>query len=229
MTWNLGTTNQEHLDEHNLFDHAGIATPTPGKVLGESGGKYTQIDPPASHAEDHQTRHQSGGADALVGTIDATARTQVRKNSTGSSFARRRLNFIEGANVTITVADDSNNEEVDVTIASSGGGGGGGDSVYYQTTNFTITANGIYVVNTSAGNRTVTLPLVSSLGATGMKVTVKRLGTNYVYLVTQGSDHFDLAGVTQKTLWNDDNAISVAAIPTVANTWMELGYFGAVS
>ncbi len=49
----------------------------------------------------------------------------VRKNSTGSVFTRRRLNLIEGTNVTLTVADDAGNGEVDVTIASSGGGGVG--------------------------------------------------------------------------------------------------------
>ncbi|HLQ18333.1 MAG TPA: hypothetical protein VK146_05075, partial [Tabrizicola sp.] len=37
---------------------------------------------------------------------------------------RRRLNLIEGANVTIGVVDDPANEEVDVTISSTGGGGG---------------------------------------------------------------------------------------------------------
>jgi hypothetical protein len=39
---------------------------------------------------------------------------------------RAALNFIEGANVTITAVDDSGNGEVDITIASTGGGGGGG-------------------------------------------------------------------------------------------------------
>jgi hypothetical protein len=47
-----------------------------------------------------------------------------RKNSAGSVFVRRRLNLIEGSNVTLTVADDPTNDEVDVTIAASGGGGG---------------------------------------------------------------------------------------------------------
>jgi hypothetical protein len=50
--------------------------------------------------------------------------SRVRKNSTGTVFARSRLNLIEGANVTLTVADDSANDEIDVTIASTGGGGG---------------------------------------------------------------------------------------------------------
>ena len=38
---------------------------------------------------------------------------------------RRKINFIAGTNVTISAADDSGNEEVDVTIASTGAGGGG--------------------------------------------------------------------------------------------------------
>lgn len=45
----------------------------------------------------------------------------VRKNSAGTVFTRRQLNLIEGSNVTLTVADDAGNDEVDITIASSGG------------------------------------------------------------------------------------------------------------
>jgi hypothetical protein len=48
----------------------------------------------------------------------------VRKNSAGSVFTRRQLNFIEGSNVTLTVADDAGNDEVDITIAAGGGGSG---------------------------------------------------------------------------------------------------------
>jgi len=47
----------------------------------------------------------------------------VRKNSTGTEMNRRRLNFIEGANITITLTDDPDDLETDVMIASSGGGG----------------------------------------------------------------------------------------------------------
>lgn len=52
---------------------------------------------------------------------DAVTRVNVRKNSTGSVYSRRRLNLIEGGNVTLTVADDSGNEEVDITIAAASG------------------------------------------------------------------------------------------------------------
>lgn len=45
----------------------------------------------------------------------------VRKNSTGSVFTRRRINLIEGTGITLTVADDSPNDEVDVTITAPSG------------------------------------------------------------------------------------------------------------
>lgn len=45
----------------------------------------------------------------------------VRKNSAGDTYNRRRLNFIEGTNVTITVADDDVDNEIDVTISAAGG------------------------------------------------------------------------------------------------------------
>ena len=62
----------------------------------------------------------------------------VRKNSSGSTYKRKRLNFIEGSNVTLTVADDSTDEEVDITIASTGTGSPlntKGDVYTYSTTN----------------------------------------------------------------------------------------------
>lgn len=49
---------------------------------------------------------------------DAVTRVQVRKNSTGSTYARRRLNLIEGTGITITIADDSGNEEIDITFTA---------------------------------------------------------------------------------------------------------------
>lgn len=65
-------------------------------------------------------------------TIGVAANTSVqkvavRKNSTGGDVGtRRRLNFIEGTNITLTIADDAGaDDELDITIASSGGGGSG--------------------------------------------------------------------------------------------------------
>lgn len=75
------------------------------------------------HTEDHETRHASGGDDALSGNLDAVAKTTVRKNTGADVGSRRRLNFIEGSNVTLTVTDDAGNEEVDITIAAPSGSG----------------------------------------------------------------------------------------------------------
>lgn len=54
--------------------------------------------------------------------LDENARVAVRKNSVGGTSMRRRLNLIEGTNITLTVADDVAGEEVDVTIAAAPGG-----------------------------------------------------------------------------------------------------------
>lgn len=63
-------------------------------------------------------------ADAQTdGFTKANARVAVRKNTGADVGKRRRLNLIEGSNVTLTVTDDSGNEEIDVTIAAAGGGG----------------------------------------------------------------------------------------------------------
>jgi len=77
------------------------------------------------HTESHKARHVVGGADPFVGgdLLDATARVTVRKNTGVDVGARRRLNLIEGANITLTVVDDVAGEEVDVTVAAAGGGG----------------------------------------------------------------------------------------------------------
>lgn len=61
----------------------------------------------------------------IPSVLDANARVTVRKNTGADVGTRRRLNLIEGANITLTVADDSGSEEIDITIAATGGGGGG--------------------------------------------------------------------------------------------------------
>jgi len=61
-----------------------------------------------------------GGGSALFvqSSLDSNARVGVRE-STGTTFLRRRISFIEGANVSLTVNDDAGNEEVDVTISAT--------------------------------------------------------------------------------------------------------------
>lgn len=57
-----------------------------------------------------KTKRESQGADNAV---------SVRKNSTGSIFTRRQLNLIEGSNVSLSVADDDIDDEIDITATVS--------------------------------------------------------------------------------------------------------------
>lgn len=45
----------------------------------------------------------------------------VRRNSGANIGSRERLNFIEGSNVSLTIADDAAANEIDITIASADG------------------------------------------------------------------------------------------------------------
>jgi hypothetical protein len=59
-----------------------------------------------------------------LSVIDNTTvqKIAVRKNTTGSDIGtRRRINFIEGSNISITVADNSTDDEINVTIDGDGG------------------------------------------------------------------------------------------------------------
>ena len=60
----------------------------------------------------------------LIGDAAGGMVSGISKNSGANVNAANRsvLNFIEGSNVTLTIADDAGGNEVDITIATSGGG-----------------------------------------------------------------------------------------------------------
>lgn len=61
------------------------------------------------------------GFNAAMDVIDGLVSwVKARKNSTGSVFERARLNFIEGSGITLTVADDAVDNEIDITITAAG-------------------------------------------------------------------------------------------------------------
>ena len=61
----------------------------------------------------------------LSGETADAQKVAVSKNSGATVGTRPKVNFIEGANLTITVADDGGAGRVNVTIAAAGGGTGG--------------------------------------------------------------------------------------------------------
>jgi hypothetical protein len=90
----------------------GLPSPGQGVTAGLHSANYAAIQALLNGGLDNSNVLSSA-------SLDAVARVGVRKNSAGSTFNRRRINFIEGSGVTLTVADDSGGEEVDVTIAST--------------------------------------------------------------------------------------------------------------
>lgn len=86
-------------------------------------------------------------------TLGNNARVAVAKNSGATVGTRRKINFIEGSNVTLTVTDDSVNEEVEVTIAATGGGGGAPTGASYITlgTDATLTAERVLTAGAGIG------------------------------------------------------------------------------
>ena len=68
----------------------------------------------------------SGGVTPDIGldetvAIGNNARITVRKNTGVDIGTRRRLNLIEGTNITITGGDDAGSEEIDITFAVTAG------------------------------------------------------------------------------------------------------------
>lgn len=68
----------------------------------------------------HKTTHESGGSDALTGSLDATARLQIATDGTLRG-TRRRLNLLAGSGITLAGSDVPASEEVQVIIAGSAG------------------------------------------------------------------------------------------------------------
>lgn len=114
----------------------------------------------------HKATHEVGGSDLLTGTLDANARVAVRKNTGAVVGTRRQMNLIEGANVTLTVADDAAGEEVDITIAATGASGYG--TVQEEGTSLTQRAT----MNFIGGGVTA----ADNVGNTRTDVTVTRTG-----------------------------------------------------
>lgn len=88
-------------------------------VVGLSG-ELADPQPPKTHA----SSHGNGGSDelsvaGLSGELSDAQKTTIRKNNGSNIGSRPRINFTEGSNVSLTISDDSGNNEIDITIASS--------------------------------------------------------------------------------------------------------------
>jgi hypothetical protein len=99
----------------------------------------------------------------------------VRKNSTGSVFRQPRLNLIEGSGISLTVAEDTTNGEVDVTVAASGSGvtvrEQDGSPSYSSITTLTFDQADGFVVSEPAGGEARVDIAAASAGQAGVVTT----------------------------------------------------------
>lgn len=97
--------------------YAKIQNVTDNRVLGRAAGSSGDVQ------ELTVSSPLTIGSGALgfdgTATLDNVSRVTVRKNSGANVGSRRRLNLIEGSNISLTVSDDSGSEEVDITITAS--------------------------------------------------------------------------------------------------------------
>lgn len=112
-------------DTRNPNSHATSHQNGGGDEISIAGlsGEAADPQPPKTHA----TNHQNGGTDeisvtGLSGLLADAQTVAIHKNGTIVG-TRKNVNFIEGTNVTLTIADDGVDDEVDVTINASGVGG----------------------------------------------------------------------------------------------------------
>jgi hypothetical protein len=115
-----------------------------------------------------------------------TQRVDIAKNSGATLSSRKRHNFIEGANVTLTIADDAGNDETDITIATSGGVGEANVNGEVSITN-AVTIGLVY------GKAGIT-NLLRSLQAGNMLNTTNQ-GTNIVFAIAD-AELLALGGLT---------------------------------
>lgn len=100
----------------------------------------------------------------------STQKVEIAKNSGAVVGTRKQLNFIEGSNVTLTVADDGGNDQVDITIAASTSGGAtidvqeGGASVVAAADTLNFDASDFAITDETGGVAGIALAYGTSAG-----------------------------------------------------------------
>lgn len=177
-------------------------------------------------AKFHKDTHKTGGTDpfAVADLLDGIARTTIRKNAGANVGSRRRINFTEGANVTLTVTDDAGSEEVDVTIASAAGGGG----TYKLMPCYTVWRSGAtYYARDQDGTQTsnasfnTLIDACIAAGASYIFIRPLGTGTRYIlddYITIEGNLWIQGGGKNCTFLELDNNLVTSTAFRSVGTS-----------
>ncbi len=124
--------------------------------------------------------------------------------------------FVSGSHTNISFAYDANNQVINAS-GSLGGGGGGSRPTVSTINSFTANAytisspvsssvlEEIYLIDN--GSTAVTINLPTSIGITGMKYQIKRLGTANVTIDGNSTETID--GLTTIVLYSQYSSITI--------------------
>lgn len=125
-----------------------------------------------------------GTLSITTGTISVVADSvvqQVRVSKGGTlTGTRREINLIEGSNISLTMADDTPNNRVNVTIAASGSAGSKWSDLTDPTADLSLSMGG-NLTTLTWGNATSTNDMFS------IKDTASNTGTGYVMSINTAS------------------------------------------
>ena len=163
-------------------------------------------------------------ATETVGLVSPVTSSVVQPGSISASTSVPAPSILQGD----AVAPSTVSTSVTVptpTVATSGEASE--MPVSYLSSNTTLSTQGIYVVDTDSANIVITLPDLSTIGTDGIELVVIRDGSNYLYVVGNGTDtYWDTT--SQKTIFDDFGAVAVVAHDT-DDEWHELGRFRTVT
>ncbi|GEM_PF-4895356 len=149
----------------------------------------------------HKANHVSGGSDPFLGgdLLDATARLNFLLGGLAVS-ARRGLNVIAGANISLSFVDNAGSERTDLTInASVGGNHNLLDGLVDQDTVAQAAVRGMVIVGNSA-------PKWSGLALAAVGYYLRSNGTDLIYSLLQAADIIAGLGYTPTNPANYDTA-----------------------
>jgi len=128
------------------------------EASGAAAGAIVAHNAAFDHTKLHNAVTAGTGISITAGQqVSVAANTTVQKHLTskagGTAISRQQINFIEGTNVTLTVADNAGADRVDVTINAAAGGGGGATITRYAAVG---TPQTYFVASGTGANATLT-------------------------------------------------------------------------
>jgi hypothetical protein len=144
----------------------------------------------------------SAGGISIATNISNDSMTQKVKISKGGSLigTRQEINFIEGSNTTLTVADDSGNNRINVTVAASGTLGVAWDNITSPAGDLTVPMDtNLTTFNWGTGS--------GSFNLFNLTTDASANGTGYLLNVNTGSS----ATVKPARIANNGNGVEVTA------------------